>query len=399
MNRMLAFMLGVCGLLLRLYPRAMRREFGAEMREVCTARITGASRHGWVSVLRVSSDEVSGLAAGVCRAWWTALRDAPWTVHQRVVAAAMLILVSGLVSNRALVATYFCDLANIEGGGLANRVACRLTADPSAMRTGMPLSALVLVLTLAVLGWSRRVRWIATLRAARYAPLLRRELGITLGMLLLYRVLVHVPVPHTDSLGIQQLVANNALLSLLNLMTGGALRNVSIVTLGVYPHLAALLIARLVIPWLSAWRARSMHGAVAGSHKNRVVYGLTVLLAPLPAYALLGMLDRGSQGALFQTGFVFSLTQNVVPTLAILLSVTIGTLLLAGIATLIDRRGTGNGHVLIVVSGIVAWSYAYIGRFFTGGAAANSLVGMLAFMALMLLTIAITSVGERWRAG
>ena len=66
----------------------------------------------------------------------------------------------------------------------------------------------------------------AVLQAWQTADL-RRKILFTIGILLIYRVIAHIPVPYTNAEGVQQLLADNALLGILNLFSGGALQNFS----------------------------------------------------------------------------------------------------------------------------------------------------------------------------
>ena len=85
---------------------------------------------------------------------------------------------------------------------------------------------------------------------------LRRKIFFTLGMLLIYRVIAHVPVPYTNAQGIAGVLENNQLLGILNLFSGGALQNFSIAAMGVYPYITATIIVQLLqplIPRLEEW--------------------------------------------------------------------------------------------------------------------------------------------------
>ncbi len=216
---------------------------------------------------------------------------------------------------------------------------------------------------------------------------LRAKILFTFGMLVIYRVIAHVPVPYTDSQGIQSLLASNPLLGILNLFSGGALQNFSVAAMGVYPYITATIIVQLLTPLIPAMQEWSKEGEAGRNRMNRVSYFLTVPLALLQAYGQTITLARGSQGALFEPGFNFSLIENFLPTFTIIISMTAGTMLLVWMGELIDERGIGNGISMIIFGGIVARVPSYIGQFFQGGAVANNVFGTVAFLVITLLTI------------
>ena len=80
-------------------------------------------------------------------------------------------------------------------------------------------------------------------------PELRRRMLFTLGMLAVYRVGVFVTVPGADRKAMQEFVGqdnSNSLLNFFNLMSGGALEQVSIFALGVMPYVSASIILQLL---------------------------------------------------------------------------------------------------------------------------------------------------------
>ncbi|MDP2790114.1 MAG: preprotein translocase subunit SecY, partial [bacterium] len=71
---------------------------------------------------------------------------------------------------------------------------------------------------------------------------LRNTLLFVFAMLVIFRILAHIPIPGVDPSGLKQVLAGNPLLGLLNLFSGGGLQNFSIVMLGVGPYITASII-------------------------------------------------------------------------------------------------------------------------------------------------------------
>jgi preprotein translocase subunit SecY len=68
-------------------------------------------------------------------------------------------------------------------------------------------------------------------------PDLRRRILFTLGILIVFRFVAHVPLPGVDSAALRDLFQNNALLGMLDMFSGGAMKNFSIAAMGVYPYI------------------------------------------------------------------------------------------------------------------------------------------------------------------
>ena len=77
-------------------------------------------------------------------------------------------------------------------------------------------------------------------RNAFRLPDLRRKLLVTLGILVIYRLMSHIPIPGVDRAALSTLFGSNQLLGLLNLLSGGALQNFSVMAMGVYPAIAEI---------------------------------------------------------------------------------------------------------------------------------------------------------------
>src|SRR5205823_11925539 len=77
---------------------------------------------------------------------------------------------------------------------------------------------------------------------------LRSKLLFTFGLLVVFRFLAHIPVPTVDANALPDIFSSNQLLGMLNLFSGGAMREFSIVAMGVYPYIAATIIVQLMIP-------------------------------------------------------------------------------------------------------------------------------------------------------
>jgi preprotein translocase subunit SecY len=214
-------------------------------------------------------------------------------------------------------------------------------------------------------------------------PDLRRRILFTIAVLVIYRFLAHIPVPGVDVIKLRDIFAGSqfgTLFNMLDLFSGGAMSQYSILSFGVYPYITATIIMQLLLPIVPALEALSKEGEQGRQRINLYSYILTVPLAILQAYA---------QGVLFYNQGVFKSIQfgigsDTLITIAIVLSMTAGTLLAVWLGELITESGIGNGVSIIIFGGIVARSPQNI-----RGVFANQNIGALfLFIIITVITIA-----------
>lgn len=221
---------------------------------------------------------------------------------------------------------------------------------------------------------SGRPRLIQALIDAFSLPDLRRRLLFTLGMLVVFRFIAHVPVPGVNIGALDELFRTNQLLGMLDLFSGGAMRNFSVAAMGVYPYITSSIVMQLLVPVIPQLRALSQEGEAGRRRINQFTHWLTVPLAALQGYAQLTLMR--SQGVIGQVA--------TLPTLAIIVSMTAGTMFLVWLGELITERGIGNGVSIIIFGGIVSGLPEMIGR---GFIAKQNLVGLIAFTILALAIV------------
>lgn len=111
-------------------------------------------------------------------------------------------------------------------------------------------------------------------------------------MLIAFRFIAHIPAPGVDATSLSKIFANNQLLGMLDLFSGGAMRNFSVAAMGVYPYITASIVMTLLVPVIPYFREMSEEGE-SGRHRiNQFTHWLTVPLAALQGYAQY-MLLRG----------------------------------------------------------------------------------------------------------
>ena len=223
-------------------------------------------------------------------------------------------------------------------------------------------------------------------------PDLRRRILFTLVMLLIFRLIAHIPVPNIDPAALKSLqdaLANNQLAQLLNIFAGGALQNFSVAAMGVYPYITASIIIQLLQPLIPALEEMGKEGEQGRQKMNRITFWTTVPLAYLQAYGQTLTLERGltSGQSLFRTPF--NIFDNFLPTFTVLTSMVAGTMLLVWLGEQIQERGIGNGISVIIFAGIVSRLPSLITQAFGGASLGGfeQVIGIVVFLAIGLLTI------------
>lgn len=217
-------------------------------------------------------------------------------------------------------------------------------------------------------------------------PDLRRKILFTIAMLVIFRFIASIPIPGVDREGLRDFIETNQLLGMLNLFSGGGLNNFSIAALGVYPYITATIIMQLMTPIIPRLNELSMEGQQGRNQIDRYTHYLTVPLALLQGYGQMLLFSSDQSGNLVQNFGLFD-ADTFLPTVAILLTLTAGTMLLVWIGELITENGIGNGISIIIFGGIIASLPGAIGGLVTGGTLSENVVGTLVFVAIALLTI------------
>ncbi len=174
---------------------------------------------------------------------------------------------------------------------------------------------------------------------------LRNKIVFVLIMLVIFRIAANIPVPGIDIEKLKSFFAGNQLFGLINVFTGGAMSNLSIIMLGLGPYITATIILQLltmIFPKLK----EMYHESGPGGQRKFNQYGriLTVPFAALQAYAMMNLL-RG-QGAIVYTN-PFSLITAIAV-------ITGGAVFLMWLGELISEKGIGNGVSLLIFAGIIA---------------------------------------------
>ena len=164
-------------------------------------------------------------------------------------------------------------------------------------------------------------------------PDIRKKLLFTAAMLVVFRFIAHIPIPGVNPNEIERAVDASSLLGFLNIFSGGALRQMSVALLGVYPYITASIIMQLVTPLIPSLNALQQEGEAGRNRRELYQHWLTVPLCFVQGYAQLVILQT-QVGQIAPEGSMFSpsLTgPDALVTVTALFTLTAGTLFLVWI--------------------------------------------------------------------
>lgn len=214
-------------------------------------------------------------------------------------------------------------------------------------------------------------------------PDLRRKILFTVGILIIFRFVATIPVPGVDREALSLLLERNQLLGMLNVFSGSTMGYFSIAAMGVYPYITASIIMQLLTPMIPRLEALSREGNQGRNKINQYTHWLTVPLGLLQGYGQAVLM--ANQGVLRDFGLFNSAT--ALRSVALLLTMTAGTIFLVWLGELITEYGIGNGVSIIIFGGIVASLPGSLGTLVGGGSMTQNIMGIVAFVVLALATI------------
>jgi preprotein translocase subunit SecY len=227
-----------------------------------------------------------------------------------------------------------------------------------------------------------------TLKHITSSKELRAKVLVVAGLLVIFRLLAHVPVPVSDNQALanflRTLFNSNRLLGFADLFSGGALTNFSIIMMGVGPYINASIIIQLLTQVIPGLEALSKEGESGRQKLNQYTRLLTLPLAIIQSFGMIILVQQtsiqlsGSNliGAPTLSGWVLMIT-----------TITAGSMLLMWLGELITEKGIGNGISLIILSGILSRLPSSAGQYLS--LAAGDTGKILTLIGFLLATLAV----------
>jgi preprotein translocase subunit SecY len=175
-------------------------------------------------------------------------------------------------------------------------------------------------------------------------PLFRKKLLFTLGILVLFRFIAHIPVPGVNLALLQSFFAQNQLLSLLDIFSGGTLANFSIAALGLNPYINASVMMQLlalIVPQIEELQKEGEYGRAKIDQYTRMATIPFAIINSMGMYAILR-------------------SQNIITSLdpltiiGLVASMLAGTMIMIFLGEMINSYGVGNGISMLIFAGIIS---------------------------------------------
>lgn len=208
---------------------------------------------------------------------------------------------------------------------------------------------------------------------------LRRKILITALLFIIFRIFAHIPIPGVDRIKLASLFSQNQFLGLLDIFSGGTLVNFSILALGLNPYINASIILQLLTIVIPRLEELSKEGEFGREKINQYTRFLTVPLAIVQSFGMYALLRN--QGIVEVT--------DPISLIAIVLTMTAGTLFVMWLGELITTYGIGNGISLLIFAGIVGRMPVLIGQT-ASTVTAQTITNSILFLLVSVVVIAAT---------
>ncbi|MDZ7785662.1 MAG: preprotein translocase subunit SecY [Candidatus Saccharibacteria bacterium] len=246
---------------------------------------------------------------------------------------------------------------------------------------------------------------------------MRNRILAVLGMLFIFRVLAHVPIPLEDPETLKQVLDNlftadsPQLLSFLNTISGGALANFSIMIVGLGPYINASIIMQLLTKAIPKLESLNEDGEFGRRKINQYTRILTFPLAIIQSVGAIYLVRQ----AAVQVGGIGDITAGVgIGQWALMITaLTTGAMMLMWLGELITEQGIGNGISLLITVGIISQLPTTMETIFgaifdssgdvslLGGKiifdSGQMIFGLIMLVATLLITISIVKLNEAAR--
>ncbi|MBN2084757.1 MAG: preprotein translocase subunit SecY [Anaerolineales bacterium] len=236
---------------------------------------------------------------------------------------------------------------------------------------------------------------ISFLRHLWAAEDLRNRVLISVGLLVIYRVAAHIPVPGVNLEALRAMFAAGGatFIEMLDMLSGGTIGNFSVMAMGPYPYITAQIILQLLAPIIPGMEQRQREDPQGARRwMERWTYYIAVPMAALQSLSQIGILNAMNVGgAPILEGFGWNL-----PSVAVIVTMTAGTMFSIWLGELISEYGLRNqGLSLIIFAGIVSSIPGNLIRMITGGT--TGLVSLGVYIVVIVAVIFLIIIVQQGR--
>lgn len=183
---------------------------------------------------------------------------------------------------------------------------------------------------------------------------MQKRLGIVLGLIVVYRLMAHVPVPLAEPRELQEVISNligsGGFGGFLNILSGGALASLSIIMVGLNPYITASIITQLLTKAIPKLEELHKDGEAGRRKINQWTRMSTIPLAIIQSVAFIYILQQ----QVLAGGTVGAAETSLWEWVVAVTAMSAGSVLLMWLGELITEQGIGNGISLLIFAGIIS---------------------------------------------
>lgn len=202
------------------------------------------------------------------------------------------------------------------------------------------------------------MNWKIIWRSFKHDDMRKRILAV-LGMVVVFRILAQIPIPLADPTTLRELLdtlftastGSGGLLNFLNVLSGGALANFSIMLIGLGPYINASIIMQLLTQAIPKLEALNKEGEYGRKKINQITRMMTLPLAVIQSVGAIVLVRQQAQSI---SGLDITANATVGTWVLMITALTGGAMLLMWLGELITEQSIGNGISLLITAGIVS---------------------------------------------
>jgi preprotein translocase subunit SecY len=184
---------------------------------------------------------------------------------------------------------------------------------------------------------------------------LRNKILFTFGILILTRLLAQITIPGANTSALQVIYAQNQLLGMFSMLTGGSAENFSIILMGLSPYINASIIVQLLTVIIPKWENLSKEGEQGRKTLNQYTRYLTIPIAFIQSYGMLALLNSQSPVPIIDIH-----SANII--IPVMITIVAGSMLMMWLGEIISEKGLGNGVSLLIFAGIITGIPGFVGQ-------------------------------------
>lgn len=197
------------------------------------------------------------------------------------------------------------------------------------------------------------MNWKTILKSLNNWDMQKRLLAV-IGIIIAYRFLAHIPVPLAEPTEMKEVITrvlgSSSFGGFLNLLSGGALAQMSIVLVGLSPFITASIIIQLLTKAIPSLEEIHNDGESGRRKLNQWTRMISVPLAIVQSIAFIYILRQ----TILATSSIDIPDPSLLQWIVAVTAMTSGSVLLMWLGELVTEQGIGNGISLLIFAGIIS---------------------------------------------